>query len=442
MDFQDIGTQIVDFVKNNQSWATPVVFALAFAESLAFLSLIVPATFILVGIAGLFSVSGISFWPILIAGWLGSALGYSISYWIGLIFKDSIHNCWPFTTHPYLLPRGRQFFDKYGLLGVFMGHFFGPVRAVVPVVAGMFAMNHLKFQAANLSSSAIWAVGVLSPAILGIELVMKLLIAFVVGCALALVGARVIHRKLMYFPNAERIAPAAAAEDLSNVREVTLQTPDGQSLVCWYGAAVGDKPTVLYFHGNAGNHASRSGRVAAYMGEGYGFFIMAYRGYSGSTGQPSEQANVADAKLAYEHLRSIGVPPEKIIVYGESLGTGVATQIAAAKPAAGLILDSPFTSMVDAAHHHYPYLPVAIIISDTYNTMHYIDKIGVPLLILHGEQDDVIPVDMGKRVFGAALQPKSLVTYPEGGHIDHWQYGSYDTVFQWLRSLPEPTRSR
>lgn len=440
MDFQDIGTQIVDFVKNNQSWAAPVVFALAFAESLAFLSLIVPATFILVGIAGLLSVSGISFWPVLIAGWLGSALGYSLSYWIGLIFKDSIHNCWPFTTHPYLLPRGRQFFDKYGLLGVFMGHFFGPVRAVVPLVAGMFAMSHLKFQVANLSSSAIWAVGVLSPAILGIELVIKLSLAFVALCLLALAGAKAIHRKLMYFPNAERIAPAAA--ELPRVREITLKTPDGQSLVCWYGAAVGDKPTILYFHGNAGNLASRSGRVAAYLDEGYGFFIMAYRGYSGSTGQPSEQANVADAKLAYEHLRSTGIPPDKIIAYGESLGTGVAVQVAAEKLVAGLILDSPFTSMVDAAHEHYPYLPVAIIISDRYNTLQYIDKIGVPLLILHGEQDDVIPVDMGKRVFEAANEPKSLVTYPEGGHIDHWQYGSYDTVFAWLRSLTEPARSR
>lgn len=434
MSFQEIGDAIIQFVQHNQAWAAPVVFALAFAESLAFLSLVVPATFVLLGIAGLLSVSGVSFWPIVIAGWLGSSLGYSLSYWIGLYFKDTIHNYWPFTTHPYLLPRGRQFFEKFGVLGVFLGHFFGPVRAVVPVVAGMFAMGQLKFQLANLSSSLIWAVAVLSPAILGVELMIKIVAVAALILVLALLGAWTMQRRLMYFPDASR--PAPAASDLKSVREVELATGDGNTLVCWYAEAASNQPTLLYFHGNAGNLASRSGRFAAYIAEGYGMFMMSYRGYNGSTGKPTESANIADAQRAYDYLRNEGVPADRIIIYGESLGTGVAVQVAASKPVAAVILDSPYTSMVEAATHHYPFIPVSLLLLDRYDTLHHIKRVRVPLLTLHGERDDVIPVEMGRRVFAEANEPKKLLTFPEGNHIDHWQHGSYDAIFQWLRSLP------
>ncbi|MFM1814888.1 MAG: hypothetical protein RLZ98_1583 [Pseudomonadota bacterium] len=440
MGFQEWANDIVEFVRNNQAWAAPVVFILAFTESLAFLSLIVPATFILVGVAGLISLSGIDFWPLLLAGWAGSSLGYSVSYWIGLFFKDSIHRIWPFTTHPYLLPRGRQFFERYGVLGVFLGHFFGPVRAVVPVVAGMFAMSQLKFQAANLSSSLIWAVAALSPAILGIELMLKTVAALAALVLVALFGAWLVQRRFIYFPSIERVTPATAG--LAHVREVTLETPDGNRLVCWYGPATDPaKPTILYFHGNAGNLAARSGRVEMYTGQGYGFFMMAYRGYSGSTGSPSETANVADAGLAYEHLLALGLRPEEIVVYGESLGTGVAARLASERPVVGLILDSPFTSMIKVASHHYPYVPVGLILSDRYQTIQYIGEVKAPLLVLHGEQDDIIPVEMGRRVFEAANEPKTLEVFPEGGHIDHWQLGSYDKIFDWLRKLPGGSRS-
>src|SRR5690606_12359109 len=123
------------FVRENETWAAPIVFLLAFGESLAFLSLIVPATFILVGIGGLIGASGVQLWPIVIAAGLGGSLGYALSYWIGLYFKDEIHKYWPFRAYPEMIPRGQAFFDKYGALGVFFGHFFGPVRAVIPVVA-------------------------------------------------------------------------------------------------------------------------------------------------------------------------------------------------------------------------------------------------------------------------------------------------------------------
>jgi membrane protein DedA with SNARE-associated domain len=160
---------IIEFVKANQAWAAPIAFMLAFGESLAFLSLVIPSTVILVAIGGLFGASGISFWPVWIAAGLGGSLGYAVSYWVGLYFKDSIDTIWPFTRYPELLPRGQQFFDKYGAVGVFLGHFFGPVRAVIPVVAGMYAMRQIPFQIANISSAFLWAAGVLAPTTFGMQ---------------------------------------------------------------------------------------------------------------------------------------------------------------------------------------------------------------------------------------------------------------------------------
>ncbi len=158
---------IIEFVRANEVWAAPIVFLLAFGESLAFVSLILPSTVILVAIGGLLGASGINFLPIWFAAGLGGALGYALSYWIGLYFKDDIDKMWPFRTRPHMLKQGRDFFDKWGALGVFLGHFFGPVRAVIPVIAGTLAMRQLPFQIANVTSSFLWAGGVIAPAAFG-----------------------------------------------------------------------------------------------------------------------------------------------------------------------------------------------------------------------------------------------------------------------------------
>ncbi len=156
--------EVVAFVKANQSWAPGISFILAFGESLAFISLILPATVILASIAGLLGSAGVA--PETIVGtWLaagiGGALGYAVSYWLGLLFKDDIQAMWPFTSYPKMLADGRAFFARWGTAGVFLGHFFGPVRAVVPVVAGMLAMRHRLFQLLNVSSSMLWSTGIL-----------------------------------------------------------------------------------------------------------------------------------------------------------------------------------------------------------------------------------------------------------------------------------------
>ena len=160
------------FVEQNQRWIIPITFLLALGESLAFVSLILPSTVILVAISSLLGKSGIEplqiFWVWLAAG-LGGSLGYWISYVIGAYFKDDVSKIWPFSRRPEMLVRGRNFFDKWGTLGVFLGHFFGPVRAVIPVVAGTLAMRLIPFQIANFSSAFIWAFGVMVLPLYGVR---------------------------------------------------------------------------------------------------------------------------------------------------------------------------------------------------------------------------------------------------------------------------------
>jgi membrane protein DedA with SNARE-associated domain len=152
---------ILSIVRQNESWAVPIAFLVALGESLCFLSIVWPGWAILTALAFLLAASGVDTTVMtftIIAAGIGGVVGYSVSYWVGHYFKDSIGNVWPFTTHPTLIPRGQEFFEKHGAWSVFLGHFIGPVRAVIPVVAGMFAMPQVPFQIANVSSAFIWAI--------------------------------------------------------------------------------------------------------------------------------------------------------------------------------------------------------------------------------------------------------------------------------------------
>lgn len=156
-------TVVVDFVRAHQEWAAPIAFTLALLESLAFLSLLVPSTAILVGISGLIGAAGVEFWPIWFAGGVGGVIGYSISYWLGVYYKEPIFRLWPFSKSPGLVDRSQRFFEKYGAASVFLGHFVGPVRAVIPVIAGSCGLAHWKFEIANVASAFLWITMVLSP---------------------------------------------------------------------------------------------------------------------------------------------------------------------------------------------------------------------------------------------------------------------------------------
>jgi membrane protein DedA with SNARE-associated domain len=157
MEFHEYVEQITAFVRDNAAWAPPIVFALAFGESLAFVSLLIPAWGALVAIGALIGPSGISFWPVWIAAALGAACGDWLSYWIGLKLEYSVVHMWPLSRHPDLIPRGERFMKTWGIPGIFIGRFFGPLRAAVPLIAGIFEMPYWRFQLANFSSAFVWA---------------------------------------------------------------------------------------------------------------------------------------------------------------------------------------------------------------------------------------------------------------------------------------------
>jgi membrane protein DedA with SNARE-associated domain len=149
--------EVTDFVRAHQAWAAPIMFALAFGESLAFISLLIPAWSFLVALGALIGSTGINFWPVWIAGSLGAACGDWLSYWIGFKLEKAVYQMWPLSRHPDLIPKGERFVERWGVLGIFIGRFFGPLRASVPLVAGVFRMPYWKFQFANFTSAFVWA---------------------------------------------------------------------------------------------------------------------------------------------------------------------------------------------------------------------------------------------------------------------------------------------
>ena len=162
MDLDTYVPPVIAFVRDNAAWAPPIVFALAFGESLAFVSLLIPAWGALVAIGALIGPSGISFWPVWIAGSLGAACGDWLSYWIGLKLEHSVAHIWPLSRHPDLISKGEAFMKKWGMPGIFIGRFFGPLRAAVPLIAGIFEMPYWRFQLANFTSAFVWAATLLT----------------------------------------------------------------------------------------------------------------------------------------------------------------------------------------------------------------------------------------------------------------------------------------
>ena len=262
----------------------------------------------------------------------------------------------------------------------------------------------------------------------------KLILAIAFAYVLIALVIYFAQRKLTYFPSPDRVLPADVG--LPQVAERVIETPDGERVVTWYAKSAPGQPTILYFHGNGGNLAIRAERIRRYLDRGQGMLMMSYRGYSGSSGHPSEAKNLADARRAYEMLIADGIAPADIILYGESLGSGVATRIAVEKPVAGLILDSPFTSAADVGARRYPFLPVKLMMWDRYEVLRHIPNVGAPLLVIHGKRDRVVPYHMGQAVFAAANEPKKLVSFANAGHNDHSLHGSFEAVQDWIHQLP------
>jgi fermentation-respiration switch protein FrsA (DUF1100 family) len=256
-----------------------------------------------------------------------------------------------------------------------------------------------------------------------------LVIAYVLIC----IGGYFANRIFMYFPDPYRYTPEEVG--LTGVEEVELTTPDGVTLVAWYAPAAEGRPTVLYFQGNAGNAAGRAAKIETMRSGGTGVFYLNNRGYGGSGGKPTEKKNIADAILAYDHLAGLGIPPDRIVLFGESLGSGQAIPLAAQRPVKAVILEAPLTSTIDVARSVYFWLPLRLILQDRYHNEKNVKAVTAPLLVLHGKGDAVIPVSMGQRVFEAANEPKKLELFPQAGHADLFEHGAWERVKAFLETL-------
>ena len=248
--------------------------------------------------------------------------------------------------------------------------------------------------------------------------------------AVIFVAAYLGNRLYMYFPDPTRVAPAQAG--LDGVEEIEIAVAHGVTLVAWYAPTNQDKPTILYFHGNAANAANRAPKIETMREDGFGVFYLNNRGYGGSGGNPTEENNVADAIAAYDRLIGLGVPADRIVAYGESLGSGQAVRVAAERPVTAVVLEAPLTSTVDVARTAYFWLPLGMVIADKYDNERNIRSVTVPVLILHGEKDAVIPVEMGWRIYRAANEPKRIEVLPEGRHNDLFDHGAWEKTRAFL----------
>jgi len=228
------------------------------------------------------------------------------------------------------------------------------------------------------------------------------------------VAVAFFQARLIYFPSrGYDQTPEDAAIRFETVR---LETADGETVVGWYVPRVNATATVLFFHGNAGNMSDRLYDARVLKDLGFNVLLIDYRGYGESTGSPSEDGLYADAGAAWKYLtQTRGVPTERMVLFGRSLGGAVAIELAKRHEPAVLVVESTFTRLADVGNHHYAFLPVSLMLTQRFDSVTKIPHIACPKLILHGTDDQLIPIALGRRLFAAAAEPKQFIQTP-GGH--------------------------
>ena len=221
---------------------------------------------------------------------------------------------------------------------------------------------------------------------------------------LVLVFLYFYQRNLLYHPNENNYSGDKISVDIEKVK---IQTADNIELLGWYHEKnLKDYKTLVYFHGNAGSLENRIHKLNHFQDMNINFLIIAWRGFNGNKGKPSERGLYVDGKSAIDWLIKKGVDEKNLILYGESLGTGVATHLAQNKNYAGVILETPFTSMIDAAKNFYPYIPINLLLKDKFENFKKVKNINTPILVMHGEVDQIVPFSMGKKIYEIANNPK------------------------------------
>lgn len=225
------------------------------------------------------------------------------------------------------------------------------------------------------------------------------------------------QRRLIYFPSDLQKSPSQAG--VPEMQVVNLQTEDGLNLKAWYRESKSPPlPTIIFFHGNAGNIGNRSFLVKPFLNEGFGVLLVTYRGYSGNPGSPSEEGFYKDARSAIQFLLNKKIPEKSLVLYGESIGGAVATKMGTEYYFGALILQSPFSSLAEIGQYHYPFFPVKWVIKDQFNSHQIAHQIKSPTLVLYGESDDIIPPKDSLKLYSAIEAQKQLYGFPHIGHND------------------------
>ena len=225
----------------------------------------------------------------------------------------------------------------------------------------------------------------------------------------------VAQRSLQYFPERRRTAPSAVG--LPEAEEAVLDTADGERVIVWHVPPREGQPIFLYFHGNGGSLRWRVERFRALIADGSGLIALSYRGYGGSSGRPTERGLVEDAAAAYAFAIA-RYPAERIVLWGESLGSALALALAAEKSVGHLVLEAPFTSAADVGARYLWFLPVRLFLKDQFRSDLRIGKVTAPVLVVHGEDDAIVPVTLGERLYGLIRAPKRFVRIAGAGHND------------------------
>jgi len=241
------------------------------------------------------------------------------------------------------------------------------------------------------------------------------------------------QRNLLYLPNENNYSGDKISVDIQKVK---IPTSDNIELLGWYHEKnLKDHKTLVYFHGNAGSLENRIHKLNHFKNMNINFLIIAWRGFSGNNGKPTEEGLYIDGKSAIDWLIKKGVDEKNLILYGESLGTGVATHLAQNKNYAGVILETPFTSMIDTAKKFYPYIPVSLLLKDKFENYKKIKNINSPILVMHGEVDQIVPFFMGKKIYELANKPKYSYFTKYDDHMMEYDENLVLALKSFLKSL-------
>ncbi|MDA0966843.1 MAG: alpha/beta hydrolase [Rickettsiales bacterium] len=254
-------------------------------------------------------------------------------------------------------------------------------------------------------------------------------IGLAIGYAILMAGMFFFQRSLLYHPVKQMAYPKNYGMDVYNTEIITLKTEDDNATIAWFTPPKKNKPIMVYYHGNAGNLGDRAEKLKAFLNNtgGYGQLAVSWRGYGGSSGSPTEQGLYSDARAAIDYLINKGYKAEDIFLYGESLGTGAAVQMATEYPVKALILEAPFTSVSNRAAELYPYIPARLLLRDKYLSIDKIDSVKAPVLIFHGYLDNIMPIAHGRKMLEAANEPKEARFYENIGHTN-FNFNEISTV--------------